>query len=119
MTPTELTRRVTTLACALTAPAMALAAWLAGAPAAVGVLAGAALALVNFRWLAGRAAALAASPAAGGRWLAGSVLRLAAAGGACAVLFRADAVDPLGLVAGLSVLPPAVVVAGLRAARAR
>ena len=49
MTPGELTTRVTLDTCAVVAALAAVAAWLGGAPAGLGVLAGGALAMVNFR----------------------------------------------------------------------
>src|SRR2546422_2895243 len=58
MTVPELISRVTVL-CFLTTPVVAAGAmWLAGLPGAVGAVAGSAIALLHFRWLA-RAAAYA------------------------------------------------------------
>src|SRR5207247_732847 len=64
MTPSELRRRVTLDTCAAAAALAAPAAWIGGAPAGLGVLAGGVLAIVNFRWLAARAAAVTAAPSA-------------------------------------------------------
>src|SRR2546428_7563810 len=70
MTPGELTPRVPLDTCAAVAALAAVAAWLGGAPAGLGVLAGGALAVVNFRWLVVRAsAATAAGNAAASAWL--------------------------------------------------
>ena len=116
----ELRLRVT-METAIVVAVLALpAAWLAGAPAAVGVLAAGALAVGNFWWLA-RAAANAGDPAAPRREVAGWVL---GAGARFAVLFAAFAAlcaggyaHPVAVVVGLSVLPCAVIAQGLRSAR--
>jgi len=115
MTASELTTRVTrTTAIAVLALALGGAA-LAGVPGAVGVLAGGALALGSFRLLAARVAALAAGPATG--WLVTSGLRFVAVAAVAALLLGGGWAHPLALVAGYSVLPVAVVLCGLRAAR--
>ncbi len=117
MTPSNVTARVTAATCALVAALAAPAGWLGGSTAALGVLAGGALAVVNFRWLAARAVAVASSAGvAGGAWLVGAGLRLAAFAAACAVLLALEWAHPVALLAGLSVLPCAVIVEGLRAA---
>src|SRR5947199_348825 len=59
MTPSNMTARVTAATCVLVALLAAPAGWLGGSTAALGVLAGGALAVVNFRWLAAPAVALA------------------------------------------------------------
>jgi len=110
-----MTARVTAATCALVAALAAPAGWLGGSTAALGVLAGGALAVVNFRWLAARAVASSAG-VAGGAWLVGAGLRLAAFAAACAVLLALEWAHPVALLAGLSVLPCAVIVEGLRAA---
>lgn len=117
MTPSNVTARVTAGTCALVAALAAPAGWLGGQTAALGVLAGGALAVVNFRWLAARAVAAASSAGvAGGAWLVGTGLRLAAFAAACAVLLALEWAHPVALLAGLSVLPLALIVEGLRAA---
>ena len=117
MTPSNMTARVTAATCALVALLAAPAGWLGGSTAALGVLAGGALAVVNFRWLAARAVVVASSAGvAGGAWLVGAGLRLAAFAAACAVLLALEWAHPVALLAGLSVLPCAVIVEGLRAA---
>lgn len=114
MTAGELTTRVT-LATALVVLPLALGGgWLGGAPGALGVLAGGALALGSFRLLALRATA-ATAPATG--WLVTSGLRFAAVTAAAAVLFASGWAHPLALLAGYSALPVMVVVQGLRLAR--
>src|SRR5881397_2147994 len=67
MTPSNMTARVTAATCALVALLAAPAGWLGGSTAALGVLAGGALAVVNFRWLAARAVAVASSTGVAGR----------------------------------------------------
>jgi hypothetical protein len=110
----ELTARVT-LAMALVALPLALGGgWLGGAPGALGVLAGGALALGSFRLLALRALA-ATTPAAG--WVVTGGLRFAGVAAAVAVLFVSGWAHPLALLAGYSALPVIVVVQGLRLAR--
>ena len=119
MTPSNMTARVTAATCALVALLAAPAGWLGGSTAALGVLAGGALAVVNFRWLAARAVAVAVASSAGvagGAWLVGAGLRLAVFAAACAVLLALEWAHPVALLAGLSVLPCAVIVEGLRAA---
>jgi len=116
----ELRLRVT-VATAIAVLALALpAAWLAGATAAVGVLAAGALTAGNFWWLS-RAAVRAGDPAAPRRETAGYVLGAAAR---FAVLFAAFAAlcaggyaHPVAVVIGLGVLPCAVIAQGLRSAR--
>src|SRR5256712_8161166 len=79
MTPGELTPRVPLDTCAAVAALAAVAAWLGGASAGLGVLAGGVLAVLNFRWLVARAsAATAAGNAAASAWLVGAGLRVAA-----------------------------------------
>jgi hypothetical protein len=106
MTPGELTTRVTLDTCALVALAAAVAAWLGGAPSAVGVLAGGALAVGNFRWLVARAGlATATGGVSSGAWLIGAGLRFAACAAACALLLATGWAHPIALLAGFTVLP--------------
>jgi hypothetical protein len=114
MTPNELTARVVTRTLVLSVPATAAAATVGGEPAALGVLTGGALALFNFQWLA--AAALAVSAAAGAprrAWWPGAALRLGVVllGGSAVV--ASGWAHPVALVAGVTLLPCAVVLAGL------
>src|SRR3989442_5180497 len=114
MTPSNMTARVTAATFALVAALAAPAGWPGGPAAALGVLAGGALAIVNFRWLAARAVAVASSAGvAGGAWLVGARLRLAAFAAACAVLLALEWAHPVALLAALSLLPSALVVQGL------
>jgi len=117
MTPSDVTTRVTAAACVLGVVLAIPAGWFGGPTVALGVLAGGALAVVNFRWLAARAVAVASSAGvAGGAWLVGAGFRLAAFAAACALLLALEWAHPVALLAGLSVLPCAVIVEGLRAA---
>ena len=123
MTPSELRRRVTLDTWAAAAALAAPAAWIGGAPAGLGVLAGGALAIVNFRWLAARAAAATAAPSAAAgsgaasAWLVGSGLRFGASLAACTLLLATGWAHPIGLLAGFTVLPCDLIVRGLAAAR--
>ena len=118
MSPTQLTSRVTWETGGAVA-ALALASGLVGGvPLAAGVGAGGALAIANFRWLAGRVmGALDGMPAPGG-WGLGLGLRLAAVACAAAGLMAGGLAHPVGIVIGLTVLPGALVARGLRQARA-
>ena len=117
MTGRELTTSVTHLT-AIAVLLMSLAgAGLAGAPGAVGVLTGGALALVGFRVLAARVRAV-GGPAPAGHWIVLAALRFAVVGGVAALLFVGGWAHPVGWLVGYSVLPAALVVQGLRGARA-
>jgi len=118
MTPGELTTRVTVDTCAAVAALTALAAWFGGAPAGLGVLAGGALAVVNFRWLVARAsAATAAGSASAAAWLVGAGLRFAACTAACVLLLATGWAHPVALVTGFTVLPCDLIARGLAASR--
>jgi len=118
MTPRSLCARVTWETSALVASLAAAAAWLGGAPASVGVVAGGALAVVNFRWLAVRAVAAAAAGAApGAAWVAAAGLRFLATTAACAALFLTGAAHPVGLLMGFTTLPCVLIARGLAGAR--
>ena len=111
-------RRVTVETCALVLALAAAVAILGGMPAGVGALAGGALAVVNFRWLAAlAAAATAAGRAPGAAWLAMAALRFAACTAVCAALFLSGAAHPVALLAGFTALPCVLVSRGLAAAR--
>jgi hypothetical protein len=117
MTPSELVSRVTA-AIALAALLLALpAAWLAGITGALGVLAGAALAALNFRGLARRTVASLVPGVSAARASAAATLGLGLALAGPAVAVVTGVVHPVGLVVGLTLLPCAVVVLGLRAIR--
>lgn len=118
MTPGELKARVTVATCAGAVVMAVPLAWLAGAPAALGILAGGALAVVNFRWLAARAEVAVAAPGlAGALWHVGAVLRFGMVAAVAGVLFVSGWAHPVALLAGFTVLPCAIVALGLHAAR--
>jgi hypothetical protein len=105
--------RAGVVAVAIVALAAAIA---AGMGAAAGVLAGGAVALGNFRWLVRDASRLTATAGAG------SAVRLLPLGlrhltalASLAVLIGSGWSHPLAVAAGLAVLPPVLVVQGLRA----
>jgi len=118
MTPSELLARVTVATGALVVLLAVPAAWLGGVPAAIGVTVGGGLAVLNFRWLAARAAAaVSTGEAPGGAWPAMAGLRLAACGAVCAAAFATGAAHPVALVVGFSVLPCVLIASALRAVR--
>jgi hypothetical protein len=118
MTPSELTTRVTLDTCAAVAALAALGWWLLGAPIGLGVLAGGALAVVNFRWLVARAGiATATGSASAAAWILGAGLRFAACAGACGILLAYGWAHPIALVAGFTVLPCDLIARGLESAR--
>lgn len=116
MTPTELKGRVTLATCVAALLLAPPAAGLAGAPAAWGILAGGALAVVNFRWLVAHAS-LAVRRSAAGAWVIGAGVRFLVFLAVAGTLLATGAAHPVALLAGLTLLPCAVVAHGLRAAR--
>jgi ATP synthase I chain len=118
MNPTDLTSRVSRDACVLGAAVAAPAAWLGGLDGALGAAAGAGIAVGNFRWLASRVTTQADGSAGRVLWALSAMLRLSALAAAVAAAILSGHAHPLGIVAGLSVLPVAVVARGLRDARA-
>src|SRR5439155_19975268 len=114
MTPGELTARVTLDTSAAVSALAAVGAFLGGAPVAVGTLAGGALAVVNFRWLAARAAAATAARSTGSvAWLIGAGLRFTACMAACALLLSTGWAHPVALMAGFRSSPCDVLRGGL------
>ena len=111
MTSSDLTTRVTRRTAAAVAVLALGGGWLGGAPGAAGVLAGGALALGSFRWLAARVAAVSAGSSMSSTWIAVTGLRLAA------FAFAGGWVHPIPLLVGYTVLPVALVMQGLRLAR--
>lgn len=99
------------------------AAMLAGGAAGLGVAAGGALGVAGFWRLARDAERAADAVVGGGRvrlgWLAGAAARLLGIGVALGALLASGWTHPVGLVVGLAIVPAAVVVQGLRLARAR
>jgi hypothetical protein len=119
MVRNDLTSRVSRDACVLGVALTAPAAWLGGIDGALGAAAGAGLAIGNFRWLAARVtAAVDAASTQRVLWTLGAALRLAALAGAVILALVSGHAHPLGIVAGLSVIPITVIAQGLRDARA-
>lgn len=117
----ELVGRVTRTVLALLGPTALVAGLYGGWPGALGVTAGGLLSLVSLNWIA-RGVRSAAGFFAGGRahpmWVFSLGLRYVLLFGAVALLLSSDVVHPMALMAGLSLLPPVLIVQGLRAARA-
>jgi ATP synthase I subunit len=115
MTVPDLTSRVTRR-CLLALPVVTVgAAWFAGLPGAVGVGAGAGIALVHFRWLAwGAARGGLLGVGRGAFSAAGLGLRYAATFAALALTLASGWAHPLAVIAGLSVLPPVLIAEGVR-----
>jgi hypothetical protein len=92
------------------------AAWLIGAEAALGIVAGSALAVLNFLWLA-RGVTRASVETSRQVWVVASSFRMLAITGAFAALLATGLIHPVALVIGLTALPCALVARGLRTAR--
>ena len=117
MTSSDLTTSVTRRT-AVAVVVLALAGgWLGGAPGAAGVVAGGALALGSFRWLAARVVAVSAGPTLPSGWIVVTGLRFATVAALAALGFAAGWVHPIALLAGYTVLPVALVTQGLRLVR--
>jgi hypothetical protein len=101
--------------------ALAVATGVAAGPApALGVAAGGAVSLANFHWLArdvGVLARTAAGPAPGRGRLARLLLRQGGTLAALGAVLVSGWVHPVGVAVGLAVLPPILLLGGLRAAR--
>jgi len=117
MGPTELTARVSRDACVLGAAVAAPAAWLGGLDGALGTAAGAGIAVGNFRWLAARVTTPADGSAGRALWAVSAMLRLSVLAAAVTLAILSGHAHPLGIIAGLSVLPVAIITRGLRDAR--
>ena len=113
----SVTTRVTIDAAILTGALALGGAWFGGRTVCFGILAGALLALADFWWLSARLEAVATSAPSAVAWLGTAGLRLAGVAVAVAALFVTGWFHPVGLVAGLAVLPCALVARGLRLAR--
>lgn len=119
MTPTDLRTRVIVTSALVLAGLAGVAVWLAGPAAALGLLASGGLTLGNFWWLARGVTATTDAVVgrrAGAAWVLAAAVRFAALAVALGVLLASGLVDPLGVVAGVVVLPCALVAGGLRAA---
>jgi hypothetical protein len=100
-------------------PLAGAAAYVAGLPGFLGVLAGGAVALWDFRWLSAashRAVALVRDGRVHPLWLLGLGLRHLSVFAAVGAVLWSGYVHPLALVVGLSALPPVLIVQALRAA---
>jgi ATP synthase I subunit len=105
------------LATLLIGAAVALGAgWLGGTGAALGVILGTGLAVLNFLWLV-RGVMRPHVDTRRRSWMLASSLRMLALTGAFAAVLALRLVHPVALVIGLTALPCALVVRGLRAAR--
>ncbi len=98
------------------APVAACAGLLAGWPGAVGGLAGGLISLGSFRWIASGVARGSAPGARGGLALSALAVgvRHVVLFGALALVLGSGAAHPVALLVGLCVLPPIVIVLGLR-----
>jgi hypothetical protein len=117
MGPGELTRRVCRAGMLAVAVLTAGTALLFGAREAAGVAAGGGIAFGTFRWLARDAASLAAigQPASASRLLPIGFRQIAAFA-ALALVIGSGWCHPVAVAAGIALLPPVLVVQGLRAA---
>ena len=117
----ELVGRASKAVVVVLVPASVAAGVLAGWAGALGALAGGLISLASLYWIA-RGMRSAAGFFAGGRahplWLMSLGLRYTLLFGAVAFLLGSGAVHPLALMGGLSILPPVLIVLGLRAGRA-
>jgi len=117
----ELVGRVSKAVLVLLVPVSLAGGLLLGWPGVLGALAGGLISLASLYWIA-RGVRSAAGFFAGGRahplWVLGLGLRYVLLFGAVGLLLVSGAVDPLALMGGLSILPPVLIVLGLRAARA-
>ena len=120
MTASELGARVIQGG-ALAGAALALGAgWGWGVRAAAGVAVGAAVALLDFAWLARGVALLAAAPGArrpGVRWAVALAARYLVTFAALGLPVALGWAHPVALAVGVTVLPLALTAGGLRAAR--
>ena len=117
--PTELARGVWWVAGVLALGLAALCGLWRGPAEAMGVLVGSGLTLLNFgglTWAADRA--LAGRASSRPVWVGASGLRLALVGGLAGLAVTQTGVGLTGLLLSLTLVPVAVILAGLRAARA-
>ena len=117
MTTPELESRALLWGAVLVAALAAAAAVAGGTPAALGVVGGGAIGLVNFRWLCRDATRLAQAVTAGGvaRWrLLPALFRQLGALSALGALMMSEVAHPAGVAVGLAALPPTLLIQGLR-----
>jgi hypothetical protein len=116
----ELVGRVSKAVLVLLVPVSLSGGLLLGWPGVLGTLAGGLISLASLYWIA-RGVRSAAGFFAGGRahplWVLGLGLRYVLLFGAVGLLLVSGAVHPIALMGGLSILPPVLIVLGLRAAR--
>jgi len=113
----ELIEGVTRATAAALVPVAAVAGALGGWPGVTGTLAGALVSLVSFRLIARsarRAGSLFAAGRPGALWLLGLGTRHVTLFAAIALALWSEAAHPVALVAGLSLLPPILILFGLR-----
>ncbi len=116
MVGTDLVSRVTLSGLPAILLVAAVAAWSGGTAGATGAAAGGVIALANFRWMARGAATTLAAGRAPRLAFALAGLRYLGAFGAMALVLSTGWAHPVALVAGLSVLPPVLILQGLRGA---
>ena len=117
MTPAQFLARVT-LDTGIAIAALAFAAtWIGGASAGVGVLAGGAVAVGSLWWVSRGALAMTGTTFERGRWVVASSARFAVIAGAIGLVLVSGLAHPVALVAGMTVLPCALITEGLRSAR--
>src|SRR3989338_970527 len=120
MTSTEFGARGISRGARAGAAGAPFAAWGWGAPASGGVLVGAAVALLNFAWLARGVALVGGAAGArrpGARWIVALGTRYLVTFAALAAPVALEWAHPVALGVGVTVLPLALTAAGLRAAR--
>jgi hypothetical protein len=117
MTVSDLTAGVLRRTALAVLAATAAGGWLGGAPGALGVLSGGVLAVLSFRLLASRVAAVTSGPALTAPWVVLAGLRFAVVSGVAVALFASGWAHPVAWLVGYSALPLAVVLQGLRLAR--
>ncbi len=116
----ELSLRVLVLTLAAVLPLAALASWLGGSRAGFGLLAAGALTSANFFWLARQLSAAGPTVDAQRRrlaWIVSAGVRFGVLMIALAMVMLSGWAHPLAVVAGLTVLPCAVVAAALISSR--
>ena len=121
MTVNELAARVTVQAGAVFLAGALFALWLGHPGVALGIAAGGALGVVNFRWLARSAGqvtgALTGAPPRGW-WMMLAGVRFLAMFAAVSVVVASGWAHPVGIMAALAIVPALLVVHGLRTASA-
>jgi hypothetical protein len=119
--PTDLVRRVWLVAGVLALGLAGACGLLRGPADAVGVLLGSGLTLLNFgglTWMADRALKGGGRPRTRALWVGASGIRLGLAGGLVGLAVTHTGIGLTGLLLSLTLLPVAVILGGLRAARA-